>query len=398
MRPTQRRDGVSGLDVLERLLAAPQAFEFVQAVTILLRWLEEQGVPNEQAWRAHLRFANSLRLGFPAGEIEDLRALETDAAQAPQFLLTPSFMGLLGVHGALPLHDTERIQQWQSAHGDEAPRAFLDILSGRMLALYYAAWRKHRVEHDLAHGPDCFMPRLLALAGAAISGTPIEAATRAASEAVTKAINAAAAQAATGSATEAASEAANEAATEAAAGVPAASLAYFAGLLHQRPRSAAVLRSLLAGYFGVPVALQETVGHWSRLAAHEQSALGAARLGENTLLGARSWRPDLRVRLRIGPLDRSRFSRFLPSGDMAAALHQLLAQFAVPGIEFEVQLILRAADVGASRLAGADTPPPRLGRDSFVVTAPVSTDRADMRYLVRPMAPLPPMPAPATRR
>lgn len=359
MRPTQRRDRVSGLDVLARLLAAPQAFEFVQAVTILLRWLEEQGVPNEQAWRTHLRFANSLRLGFPAGEIEDLRALETDAAQAPQFLLTPSFMGLLGVHGALPLHDTERIQQWQSAHGDDAPRAFLDILSGRMLALYYAAWRKHRVEHDLAHGPDRFMPRLLALTGAAISGTPIEAA------------------------------------TEAAAGVPAASLAYFAGLLHQRPRSAAMLRSLLAGYFGVPVALQETVGHWSRLAAHEQSALGAARLGENTLLGARSWRPDLRVRLRIGPLDRSHFSRFLPSGDMAAALHQLLAQFAVPGIEFEVQLILRAADVGPSRLGGADAmpAPPRLGRDSFVLTAPVSADRADMRYLVHPMLPLPLAPA-----
>lgn len=367
MRPTQRRDGVSDVSVLARLLAAPQAFEFVQAVTILLRWLEEQGVPPAQAWRAHLRFSNSLRLGFPAGEIEDLRALEMDAAPAPQFLLTPSFMGLLGVHGALPLHDTERIQQWQSAHGDEAPRAFLDILSGRMLAMYYAAWRKHRVEHDMARGLDRFMPRLLALAGAAGSGMPIDAATQEASAAP----------------------------SQAAAGVPAASLAYFAGLLHQRPRSAAVLRSLLAGYFGVPIALQETVGHWSRLAAHEQSALGAACLGENTLLGARSWRPDLRVRLRIGPLDRSRFSRFLPSGDMAAALHQLLAQFAVPGIEFEVQLILRAADVGASRLGGADTPPPRLGRDSFVLTAPASADRADMRYLVRPMAPLPPGP---TRR
>lgn len=357
MRPTQRRSDVSGLgglSALERLLAAPQSFEFAQAVTILLRWLEEQGVPREQAWRAHLRFANSLRLGFPAGEIEDLRALDTDAPQAPQFLLTPGFMGLLGVHGALPLHDTERIQQWQSANGDEAPRAFLDILSGRMLALYYGAWRKHRVEHDLAHGPDRFMPRLLALAGAAGSGAATEAATR----------------------------------------VPAASLAYFAGLLHQRPRSAAVLRSLLAGYFGVPVALQETVGHWSRLAEHEQSALGAARLGYNTVLGARSWRPDLRVRLRIGPLDRSRFGRFLPSGDMAAALHQLLAQFAVPGIEFEVQLILRAADVGPSRLAGAQSLPPRLGRDSFVVTAAVSADRADMRYLVRPMAPLPPSPVP----
>ena len=361
MRSTQRR---AGLSVLARLLAAPQEFEFAQAVTILLRWLGQQGVPAERALREHLRFANSLRLGFPAGEIEDLQEQEQEhgAARPPQFLLTPAFMGLLGAHGALPLHDTERIQQWQAVHHDEAPRAFLDILSGRMLALYYQAWRKHRVEHALAGGADRYMPRLLALAGA---------------------------DGAAGGAGEAGS-------------IAAASLAYFAGLLQQRPRSAAVLRSLLTAYFGVPVALQETVGHWSRLAEDEQSMLGAAWLGENTVLGARSWRPDLRVRLRIGPLDRSRFRRFLPSGDMAAALQHMLAQFAPPGIDFEVQLVLRAADVGPSRLAGAATLPPasRLGRDSFLVTGVASEDRADMRYLVRPMAPLPPLPPlpPATRR
>lgn len=371
MRTTQRR---AGLSVLARLLAAPQDFEFAQAVTILLRWLEEQGVPAERALREHLRFANSLRLGFPAGEIEDLRKLQQEqkqaqeqaqepgAARPPQFLLTPAFMGLLGAHGALPLHDTERIQQWQATHQDEAPRAFLDILSGRMLALYYQAWRKYRVEHALAGGADRYMPRLLALAGA--------------------------------------DGAAGGAGGAGGAGsIAAASLAYFAGLLQQRPRSAAVLRSLLTAYFGVPVALQETVGHWSRLAEDEQSMLGAAWLGENTVLGARSWRPDLRARLRIGPLDRSRFRRFLPSGDMAAALQHMLAQFAPPGIDFEVQLVLRASDVGPSRLAGPATLPPasRLGRDSFLITGAASEDRADMRYLVRPMAPLPPLP-PVTRR
>lgn len=368
MRPAQRR---AGLSVLARLLAAPQEFEFAQAVTVLLRWLEEQGVPAERALREHLRFVNSLRLGFPAAEIEDLRERAAGAGQPAQFLLTPAFMGLLGAHGALPLHDTERIQQWQSVHQDEAPRAFLDMLSGRMVALYYQAWRKHRVEHALAGGADHFMPRLLALAGA---------------------------DEAAGNGGLVGSEA--SVGRDAASRIPAASLAFFAGLLHQRPRSAAVLRSLLTAHFGVPVALQETVGHWSWLAAHEQSALGiAAWLGDNTVLGARSWRPDLRARLRIGPLDRERFRRFLPSGDMAAALHDILARFAPPGIDFEVQLILRASDVGPSRLAGAATLPAasRLGRDSFLVTGDASEDRADMRYLVRPMAPLPPLP-PATRR
>ena len=361
--PTSQRG--TGPDLIARLLAAPQAFGFAQAVTILLRWLEEQGVPPAQALRAHLRFENSLRLGFAPSEIEDLRVLAGGAAGSgtgsepgnssgaalPQFVIVPGFMGLLGVQGALPLHYTERIGQWQSVHADAAPRAFLDLLSGRMLALYYEAWRKHRVDHAAASRPDRFMPRLLALAG--ITG---------------------------------------EASGMGHAGTPDAALAYFAGMLQQRPRSAPVLQALLAGYFDVPVTLEETVGHWSRLDAQEQGALGAgAVLGENTMLGARSWRPDLRARLRIGPLSRARFERFLPSGDMAAALARMLTLFGVPGIDFEVQLVLRAGEVAPSQLGGAAAvgSPVRLGRTSFLVTGPADSDRADMRYLVRRMAALP---------
>ena len=383
MRPSQRRHGTS---VIERLLAAPHGFEFAQAVTILLRWLEEQGVAPERALRECLRFENSLHLGFPPGEIEALqavRAVPDPAAGAPldpngeqegqedqedqegqvgpRFRMTATFMGLLGNHGTLPAHYTERIAQWQHDSQDEAPRAFLDMLSGRMLALYYAAWRKYRVEHAVAGRGADFRARLLALAG---------------------------------------STGGQEHGQEQEDGhdrdpyVPQALIAYFAGMLQQRPRSAASLQRLLAGYFGLPVALEETVGHWSRLAPHEQSVLGAgARLGENTLLGARSWRPDLRARLRIGPLDREAFERFLPSGDMAAALRRILAWFDVPGVDVEVQLLLRASEIRPTRLGGSLGPGSRLGRDSFLVTAAAVTDRADMRYLISPMAPLAPLSA-----
>lgn len=390
MRPTQRGTGTS---VIAGLLAAPQAFEFVQAVTILLRWLEEQGVAPERALRDHLRFENSLHLGFPPSEIEALRRTrvapdmapagppaaapdaEADAAPAGvqglpeeasepedpaawQFRLTPTFMGLLGAHGTLPAHYTERVGQWQHDWRDEAPRAFLDMLSGRMLSLYYEAWRKYRIEYAAAAREDGFRACLLALAG--VPGG-------------------------------------NKERDGVASGVPEALLASFAGLLQQRPRSAAMLERLLAGYFGLRVKVEEAVGHWSRMAAHEQSALGAgASLGENAMLGERSWRPDLRARLRIGPVGRDAFERFLPSGDMAAALRGILAAFAVPGVDFEVQLVLRADEVGYSRLSGAPAIGTRLGRDSFLVTAPVRSDRADMRYLLRPMAPLPKLsPAPA---
>lgn len=352
MHPTHRRETAP---LIERLLAAPQAFEFVQAVSILLAWLAGRGVPSEQGLREHLRFENSLALGFPASEIEAIarmgEAPAGDAAGADRFTLTPTFMGLLGVHGALPLHVTERIAAWQGRRDDAAPRAFLDLVSNRMLALFYRAWQKSRVEHMAAGRegePDRFRPLLLALAGCPPGHLP-----------------------------------------GAPQPVPDGLVAHFAGMLQQRPRSGVVLARLLSDYLGVAVELEEAVGYWDRLQAGEQAALGVnAGLGENVLLGERSWRPDLRARLRIGPLDAGAFAHFLPSGAGSAVLRAILRRFAEPTVGFEVQLVLRAREVRPVQLAAPAGEPARLGRDSFLVSSPAQADRADMRYLVLPMAPL----------
>lgn len=347
MRATHRR---AAAPLIERLLAAPQEFEFVQAVSILLAWLAARGVPVEDGLRDCLRFENSLRLGFPASDIEAIahaQAAGGEGGERHRFTITPAFMGLLGAHGALPAHVTERIAAWQSAHGDPAPRAFLDLLSNRMLALFYRAWRKNRVEHMAsapAGGPDRFRPLLLALAGCAPAGR-----------------------------------------AEATGPLPDDLVAHFAGLLQQQPRSGIVLERVLGDYFGIEVALEEAVGYWDRLQAGEQAALGLnAELGENVLLGERSWRPDLRARLRLGPLDAARFAYFLPSGAGSAALRAILRRFAPPTVGFEVQLILRAGEVRPVQLSGQM----RLGRDSFLVSCGAAGDRADMRYLLLPMDPL----------
>ncbi|QOL49221.1 type VI secretion system baseplate subunit TssG [Massilia litorea] len=346
MPPTQRREIAP---LIERLLAAPHTFEFVQAVSILLAWLAERGVPSGQALRERLRFENSLGLGFPASEIEAIARIP-DGSEGDRFSLTPAFMGLLGVHGALPLHVTERIAAWQGGRDDAAPRAFLDLVSNRMLALFYRAWQKSRVEHMAAGregDPDRFRPLLLALAGCPPGRPP------------------------------------------GAPPVPDGLIAHFAGLLQQRPRPGVVLARLLSDYLGVAVELEEAVGYWDRLHADEQAALGVnAELGENVLLGARSWRPDLRARLRIGPLDAAAFAHFLPSGAGSALLRAILRRFAEPTVGFEVQLVLRAQEVRPVQLAGPAGAAARLGRDSFLVSSTAQADRADMRYLVLPMAPL----------
>jgi type VI secretion system protein ImpH len=338
--------------LIARLLAEPQRFEFFQAVRLLLLWLEEQGVPPRLAFERHLRFPNSLSLGFPASQVEALEQAPLPGQALPQYRLTPGFMGLLGAHGTLPAHYTERIQAWQAGQLDaelaEAPRAFLDMFSTRMLGLFYGAWRKYRVEHAVDAPRDAFLPLLLALAG-------LPPASR-------------------------------------APGVRAETLARYAGLLRQRPASAAVLARVLADHFGVGVAVLEGVGYWDPLAPEEQSRLGAAHglLSQCAVLGARCWRPDLRVRLRIGPLDRGQFERFLPQGAAARALRTLLGLFATPTLSYEIVLVLRRDALRPIQLAG---PGRRLGVDSYLLSGPATADRADMRYEIRPMAPLPPWPA-----
>ncbi|PQO94033.1 type VI secretion system baseplate subunit TssG [Massilia phosphatilytica] len=333
------------MDLIARLLAEPQRFDFVQAVRLLLLALGERGIPEQRALARHLRFPNSLALAFPPSQIE---------AAAPEpdgYRLTPSFMGLLGAHGALPLHVTERLLALPADGADaQAARAFLDMFSTRMLALWYRAWQKYRVEHLVAGPRDGYLPLLLALAGVPAGGT------------------------------------------FACDGVPDTALAAFAGLLRRRPVSAAVLGRVLSSHFGVAVRVEEGIGHWDPLAPGEQSVIGSnTLLGRRALLGARSWRPDLRVRVRIGPLDRARYDRFLPGAAGARALRTLLRLFAVPTLAYDIVLVLRQADLGRVQL---DTSGRRLGLDSYLLSAPATADRADLRYELRPLNPPPALKSP----
>lgn len=327
------------MDLIARLLAEPQRFDFVQAVRLLLLALGERGIPESRALARHLRFANSLALGFPPSQIE-AAATEPDG-----YRLTPGFMGLLGAHGALPLHVTERLLALPDGTDAQAARAFLDMFSTRMLALWYRAWQKYRVEHLVAGPRDAYLPLLLALAGVPAGGV------------------------------------------FARDGVPDTALAAFAGLLRRRPVSAAVLGRVLSSHFGVAVRVQEGIGHWDPLAAGEQTVIGTnALLGRRALLGERSWRPDLRVRVRIGPLDRARYDHFLPGAPGARALRTLLQLFAVPTLAYDIVLVLRQADLGPVQL---DASGRRLGLDSYLLSAPAAADRADLCYELRPLDPLP---------
>jgi type VI secretion system protein ImpH len=332
--------------VIERLFKEPWRFEYFQAVRLLELWLRRRRSARLEPVADVLRFRNSTSHRFPASQLEAIQLETQDDEGLRHVHLTPAFMGLLGSSGVLPAHYSERIAEHEQYHKDVGPRAFLDTFSNRSLALFYEAWRKYRLHLKLEHaGRDSFLPLLLSLAGFGNA-----------------ALRRRLAQGRHGA-------------------VADESIGYFAAAIRHRPASSSQLARVLGEYFGQPVAAEQFVGQWYEVPSAQQTVLGeaAAVLGAGAMAGVRVWQRDLRLRLVIGPLDRASFDAFLPGGLAAKALHSLLTLFTGVTLEYEVALVLRAADVREVSLTdGARIG--RLGWDAYLVEGAQQRDRRDVRY------------------
>jgi type VI secretion system protein ImpH len=350
--------------VIERLFKEPYRFEYFQAVRMLELWLKRRGMPQQGMVANFLRFQNSTSLNFPASQLEAIdtepRGIERDSRSLGAALqsatlryvrLTPAFMGLLGGNGVLPLHYTERIAEHVSYQKDEGPRAFLDTFSNRSLALFYEAWRKYRLELKYqVDGNDTFLPLLLGLAGLG-------------SASLRKRLT-----------------------SQDDGAVLDESIGYFASSIRHRPASAVQISRVLSEYFGAPVRAEQFIGCWYDVPPAQQTTLGGANstLGAGAMAGGRVWQRDLRLRLVIGPLDYASFDAFLPGGLASRALKSMLTMFTGVSLEYEVELVLRAADVREVSLAG-ERHAGRLGWDTYLVTGPQTQDRNDVRYEIHAM-------------
>ena len=348
--------------VIERLFREPYRFEYFQAVRMLELWLRRHGTPQHGLVANFLRFQNSTSLRFPASQLEAIVAEPRTIEPAAEALgaalkssnlkwirVTPTFMGLLGNHGVLPPHYTERVAEQQFNEKDEGARAFLDTFSNRSLALFYEAWRKYRLHLKYERqGKDSFLPLLLGLAGLGNPslrqrlGRPEHGA------------------------------------------VLDESLGYFAASLRQRPVSSVQMGRVLSEYFGQAGKVTQFVGAWYGVPPAQQSTLGcdSATLGTRAIAGARVWQRDLRLRLVIGPLDRAGFDAFLPGGLAARALTSLVTMLTGLALEYEVELVLRAADVQGASLSG-EPHAGRLGWGTYLVAGPQARDRNDVHYALR---------------
>ena len=321
-----RKPGLIG-----RLFKEPWRFEFMPAVTLLMRWLGSRNVPHDEALTQVVRFENSLSLGFPAAEVEALREVERD--DELRVALTPTCFGLLGTAGTLPLHDTDRCAH-AAAEGNPAPRAYLDMYSTRMVAQLWQAWAKPRLElAPVAEGRDTSGRMLRNLAGKWDVKSEVTP--------------------------------------------------WYAGLLRARPVSAAALQQIIACELDLPVVVDSLAGFWDVVPPEQQFILGDERcqLGD-VVLGTEILDVKRRLRIVIGPLSRPDFYRMLPEGPGARLLHDLLI-LATPEVvlEFEVCLLPGPDCIRPWTLSDDPDEMCRLGEDTFLLGEPETPP--EIRYLLQ---------------
>ncbi|HVA51437.1 MAG TPA: type VI secretion system baseplate subunit TssG [Pirellulales bacterium] len=336
-------------------------FEFFQAVRVLGR-LQPARRPVGGEWPDEeiARFHSYVSLAFPPSEIYDVKPAKSPGG--PPHVWVP-FMGLIGPSGALPRYYTEMVLE-RARRKDFTLRDFLDLFNHRLISLFYRSWEKYRVllgyeraeialRQDRRRGPealrefvtvrreriDRFSQCLLDVGGL---GSP---------------------------ALRYSAEVRHELRPRRAHADE--TLRFYAGLLAQRHRSAIGLETMLCDYFEVRVVVEQFRGQWLKLAAENQSCFtadgadGNMQLGFNTVVGERVWDAQCKFRVRAGPLTYRQFQDFLPSGTAYRPLEHLTRLYAGQQFDFDVQLVLLAAEVPGCVLSCSGDGV-RLGWDTWV--------------------------------
>jgi type VI secretion system protein ImpH len=361
--PGKKRRSNPGL--IQRLRDEPYRFEFFQAVRLLLAHHRKNSSEQDlDALGQVIRFRSSISLAFPPSEIESADFEWQDVPEAggestvdvaadskpmvfKRVTLTPSFIGLTGPLGVMPRHYTQHVAERELYHRDTATRAFLDIFTTRAVALFYQSWLKYRLHLQYeADQKNRFLPLVLSLAGLGFSGT-------------------------------------HQRLAEGSGGIGDETLAYYVAALRQRPQSVQWFSRVISDYFGVVCSIEQFVGQWFRLPAHELSRLGMSNcgLGKTALCGDRVWDRQTKVRLTIGPLRKTQFDDFLPHGTAANSLKRFFRLMVGATFDCEVCLILDKRDVDA---AGLNTrlSNTRLGWNGWIMSGESVCDARDARYLI----------------
>ncbi len=290
-----------------------------------------------------VRFGQAPSVAFaPAA----LSAFEPPAEGRPA-RMEVRFFGLLGPNGPLPLHLTDYARERLLHAGDTTFIRFLDVLQHRFLELFYRAWAQAQPTVNLDRPKDdrfgIYVGSLFGLGGARLRDRD---------------------------------------------DVADVAKLFYSGLLTRQVRNRDGLAALLTGYFRIPIRIEEFSGHWMVLPERERTRLGAANegaiLGCGTVLGARVWDRQHKIRLVLGPLTLHQYESFLPGGSAIKKLVAWVRQYLCFELEWDAQLVLSRDLVPRTTLGRFG----RLGWTTWLGSYSAESDASDLtldaeRFMVR---------------
>lgn len=352
---------------MARLFGEPYRFDFFQLVRLLELWARDDharnprrpckpvgraALPEEEA----VRFRGAPGLTFPGSAVATVRG-----AAAPGRKLDPPvevlvhFLGLIGSNGVLPHHYTSLLLERIRAR-DNSLRDWLDVFQHRFVSHFYQAWEKYRLpfayerwHRDPAGAEDGITAGVYALVGLGTGGLRRRLT------------------------------------------VPDSAFLYYAGQFAHQPRNALSLEGLLVDYFGLPMEVRTLQGQWlnlgdgdlARMPGHGKPGRNN-RPGKNLIVGKRIWDVQSKFRIRVGPLTYAQFRDLMPvpRGGRLRPLWQLTRTYAGPELDFDVQPVLKAAEVPRCQLSKTGARP-QLGWNTWVRSKPMPRDVDDAVFKLR---------------
>lgn len=316
--------------IISQLLDNPAQFNFLQAVRLLqqnnhAKHDSSQQKPLEIAQyspssKEFIRFRTDTQLSFAPSEVTKISENKNnnDPELIKQWRLTVAFMGLTGRGGVLPYHYSESILQ-QLKQKNPFLREFLELFNHRTISLFYRASTKYRlpIQYEksklgvLKNHKDDFTQSLLSIIGIGTNHL-------------------------------------NDRLM-----IPDEVLLRYSGLFSQSVRTTSGLRRMLSEHFEYPIVIEELQGQWQELLPDMRTHLASkqyprgcnAILGNSAKLGRKGWFMQNKISIGIGPLNTDQFDSLAPGSRKLAALKEMVRFYVGIEQDFEINIMLRRADL-----------------------------------------------------
>jgi type VI secretion system protein ImpH len=296
MDTTQRAPTTS---VVQHLFNHPYDFNFLQAVRLF-----QKLTPNGNMIGTTLNpsddpvsFVGRYTYSLPSSDLYRIQMVDN------KIVMEVNFWNLAGPHGPLPNPLSEKVVE-RIREGDFILKDFIDIFNHRLLSIYYRIAQKYSFVLSPKNSIQTPTGHMLC----AVTGI--------------------------------------DPTQSSYLSLPTAALAQYAGIMWQRPRSAAGLEQILSDYFQVSISVEQFVGAWVDINRRQRSFMGKRRgrnhkLGHTTFLGKRFWQSGHHFIVHVGPLTSEEFHRFVPTGAAYIEMCDMIKFYAPIELTFQLKMALK---------------------------------------------------------